>query len=208
MELDGARTVVAGATGVLGGDIARALHREGARLALAGRNPGRLAALAAELDGAPTFAFDARDRAGARAVVERAADGLGGLDVLVVAIGVAAFGPGVDEDDEITERLLAVNTAAPMALVRAAMSRMSAGGGRRAHRDPGRLPDGRDGRLLGQQGGAVGVADRAAPRAATARRVDLRHPAAAHRDRAGRARDRRDRAADEGRRRPRTRSST
>ena len=128
MELDGARTLVAGATGVLGGGIARALHREGARLALAGRNEATLDKLGRDLGGAPTFAFDARDRDGCRAVVERAADELDGLDVLVVAVGVAAFGPGVDEDEEITGQLLAVNTAAPMALVRAAVSRMSGSG--------------------------------------------------------------------------------
>lgn len=59
MDLDGARVPVAGATGVLGGGVARAVAGAGARLVLAGRDGGRLADLAAELDDAPTTAFDA-----------------------------------------------------------------------------------------------------------------------------------------------------
>jgi short-subunit dehydrogenase len=128
VDLSGARTLVAGATGVLGGAIARALHREGARLALAGRNEQALVALADELSGVPTATFDAHDLDRCAAVVGEAADGLGGLDLLVVAIGVAGFGPGDAEDDAVTEELLAVNTMAPMALVRAALPRIDSGG--------------------------------------------------------------------------------
>jgi short-subunit dehydrogenase len=127
MEIAGARTLVAGATGVLGGGVARALQGEGARLALAGRSAERLAALGSELD-APTFAFDALDLDRCAAVVGEAADALGGLDILVVAIGVAAFGPGDGEDDAVTEHLLTVNTKAPMALVRAALPRFDGAG--------------------------------------------------------------------------------
>ncbi len=120
---------MAGATGVLGGGVARAQHREGARLALAGRDGAALAALAAELVGAPTARFDARDPGRCAEAVAEAADALGGLDLLVVAIGVAAFGPGDATDDEVTATLLAVNTTAPMALVRAALPRIDRGGG-------------------------------------------------------------------------------
>ena len=120
--------LVAGATGVLGGAVARALHREGARVALAGRDTGKLAALADALDGAPTATLDALDLDRCAAVVGEAADALGGLDLLVVAIGVAAFGPGEGTDDAITEHLFAVNTMAPMALVRAALPRIEKGG--------------------------------------------------------------------------------
>ncbi len=46
---------------------------------------------------------------------------------MVVAFGVAAFGPAVDEDDALVEELLTVNTMAPMAMVRAALRRMECG---------------------------------------------------------------------------------
>jgi len=120
---------VAGATGVLGGALAWALHREGVRLALAGRDEAKLATLAQELGGAHAAAFDALDLDRCTDVVADTADALGGLDLLVVAIGVAAFGPGDAEDDAVTENLLAVNTLAPMALVRAALPRIEKGGG-------------------------------------------------------------------------------
>ena len=119
---------MAGATGVLGGALARALHEKGARLALAGRDDAALAALSHELDDAPTATFDALDLDRCAAVVAESADALGGLDLLVVAIGVAGFGPGEGEDDAVTEHLLTVNALAPMALVRAALPRMGKGG--------------------------------------------------------------------------------
>lgn len=119
---------MAGATGVLGGAVARALHAEGARLALAGRNERTLAALADELGGVPTATFDALDLDGCTAAVEEAEDALGGLDLLFVAIGVAGFGPADGEEDDVAEELLAVNTLAPMALVRAALPRIGSGG--------------------------------------------------------------------------------
>jgi short-subunit dehydrogenase len=128
VDLSGARVLVAGATGVLGGGLARVLHREGARLALAGRDERKLAALADELGGVPTAVFDAQDLDRCAAVVDEAADALGGLDVVVVAIGVAAFGPGDETDDAVTEHLLTVNTMAPMAMVRAAVRRFGDGG--------------------------------------------------------------------------------
>jgi short-subunit dehydrogenase len=129
MDLSGARVLVAGATGVLGGALARALHADGARVALAGRDAEKLAALADELGGVPTAPFDALDPDRCADVVAEAADALGGLDLLAVAIGVAAFGAGDAEDDAVVEHLLAVNTLAPMALVRAALPRMGKGGG-------------------------------------------------------------------------------
>ncbi len=112
MDLSGARTLVVGATGVLGGAITAALREEGAALALAGRSepPGD----------EPSFTVDAMDLERCAAVVDEAAGALGGLDLLVVAFGVAAFGDEA-ENDVVTEHLLTVNTMAPMAFARAAL---------------------------------------------------------------------------------------
>lgn len=125
MDLDGARVVVAGASGVLGAAIARSLHARGARLVLAGRDADRLADVGVD---APALTFDALDLERCAAVVDEAADLLGGLDVLVVAFGVAAFGPAEQAGDVITEHLLTVNTMAPMAMVRAAVPRLEGDG--------------------------------------------------------------------------------
>lgn len=129
MDLHGARVLVVGSTGVLGAKIARGLHAEGARPCLAGRDRDVLAALSAELDHAPVQRFDALEGlTGAKQVVDAAADSLGGLDMIVVAIGVAAFGPVGSTDEARTQHLITVNTLAPMALIRAALPYMEHGG--------------------------------------------------------------------------------
>jgi short-subunit dehydrogenase len=128
VELAGARVLVAGATGALGGDLARALAAAGARVALTGRDDGRLRALAGELGGVPARAADAVDVDSVRSAVDAAAQALGGLDAVVVAWGVVAFGPAADADDAVTEELFAVNTLAPMSLVRAALPHLTDGG--------------------------------------------------------------------------------
>lgn len=116
MDLSGARTLVVGATGVLGAALTDALRDAGATLALAGRS-----APAGQGD-EPAFTLDALDLERCAAVVDEAADALGGLDLLVVAIGVAGFGDEA-ETDVVTEHLLTVNAQAPMALGRAALRR-------------------------------------------------------------------------------------
>ena len=63
-----------------------------------------------------------------RAAVDAAADELGGLDALVVAVGVAGFGPAMDADPAVVEELFAVNALGPMNLVRAASRHLSEGG--------------------------------------------------------------------------------
>lgn len=129
MELDGARTLVAGATGVLGGEISCGLAARGAQLVLAGRDETRLAARADELGARSTESFDAADPAQLGGVVDRAADTLGGLDLMVVAVGVAGFGPAADTDLEDVRHLFTVNTLAPIALTRAALPHLADGGG-------------------------------------------------------------------------------
>ncbi|SDO16043.1 Short-chain dehydrogenase [Klenkia soli] len=128
MELQGARVWVVGATGVLGGALARGLAAAGARLALAGRDPERLAVLAADLGGVPAQGVDVVDVESGRAAAAAAAEGLGGLDAVVVATGLVAFGPAADADDAVVEELFAVNTLGPMSLVRAALPSLADGG--------------------------------------------------------------------------------
>ena len=128
MELAGTRVLVAGATGVLGGELARALHGAGARVALTGRDGAALRTLSGELGGAPAAVADAVDVGAVRGAVESAVAGLGGLDAVVVAWGVVAFGPAADADDAVTEELFAVNTLGPMSLVRAALPHLPDGG--------------------------------------------------------------------------------
>ena len=119
MDLDGARTLVAGASGALGGRLATALHERGARVVVGGRRREPLDELADGLGTRPVL-FDAVDGDSCRRAVQEAVDQLGGLDLLVVAVGVAAFGPAVEADAAVVDELFAVNVLGPMSLVRAA----------------------------------------------------------------------------------------
>lgn len=128
MSLDGAGALVAGASGAFGGAIARELRRRGARLALGGRDEARLSALATELGAVAATAADLTVTGEPERLVEASADALGGLDVAVCAIGVVAFGPAREVEDDVLRALVEVNMLAPARLTRAAAGRMGRGG--------------------------------------------------------------------------------
>lgn len=88
--------LVAGGSAGIGLAIARELVREGATVAISGRDPGRLAAAAAELSGGAgsgtsgavtTRQLDIRDAAAARAWVDETAAEYGALHILVTNAG-------------------------------------------------------------------------------------------------------------------------
>ncbi|MFC7844371.1 SDR family NAD(P)-dependent oxidoreductase [Streptomyces sp. NPDC001046] len=128
MELRGARILVPGATGEIGGALALRLHSLGARTALAGRDPHALTRVAAACAGAPSRTFEAWDLDSCARTVDWAAHELGGLDGVVVCVGVAAFGPVREVGDAVGEHLAAVNALAPMAFLRAATAHVREGG--------------------------------------------------------------------------------
>lgn len=123
VDLQDARVLVAGASGALGGQLADLLHERGARVVAAGRDAERTATVASRVGTEPLL-FDAVDTDSCRATVTAAAEQLGGLDALVVCVGVAGFGPAVEAADAVVEELFAVDVLGPMALVRAASTAM------------------------------------------------------------------------------------
>ena len=127
MELGGARIIVAGATGVLGAGIARELDARGAHVALTGRDGARLEALGAEL-GVPTARFDLFSPAAIPASLAATTAALGGLDALVVATGVVAFGAEPELTDDVLRDLFVVNATGPMRLIRESLAHIDDGG--------------------------------------------------------------------------------
>jgi NAD(P)-dependent dehydrogenase (short-subunit alcohol dehydrogenase family) len=88
-RLAGYRAVITGAAGGIGGAVASAFVREGARIAVVGRNGPALEELAATLDGsAVPVPADVGDAAQAAESIRRAGEALGGLDAVVSAAGV------------------------------------------------------------------------------------------------------------------------
>jgi NAD(P)-dependent dehydrogenase (short-subunit alcohol dehydrogenase family) len=88
LQLTGRRALVTGGSRGIGKAAAAALLAEGAQVAIAARDPARLAETAAELGAAarqavPAFRVDTGDDASVRELVAAARDRLGGVDILV-----------------------------------------------------------------------------------------------------------------------------
>lgn len=120
-DLTGKRALVTGATGGIGGAIATALHARGASVALSGTRAERLEELARTL-GERTAVVPANlsDPADADALYGRAAEALGGVDILVANAGVTRDKLLIQMKDEDWETVLRVNLEAYFRLARAA----------------------------------------------------------------------------------------
>ena len=127
-DLVGARTLVLGGSGVLGSLIARELKGRGGLVMLAGRDRTRLQERAAELGAdTPSVQFDLREPHHADHVVNTAIDGLGGLDGIVNAAGVVAFGPLEELDDRSLDELVATDLVGPLRVIRTAVPHLDGG---------------------------------------------------------------------------------
>lgn len=88
--LEGKNAIVYGAAGAMGGAVARAFAREGARVFLAGRTPATLDEVAAEIraagGAAETAQVDAMDQAAVGAHADRVAETAGSIDISFNAI--------------------------------------------------------------------------------------------------------------------------
>lgn len=102
-SLSGKVAVVTGATGVLGGAMARGLSQAGARVGVLGRREERAKEVAAELSGTGAEAMalpaDVLDRGQLEAARDAALGRWGGVDVLVNAAGGNVAGATVGEED-------------------------------------------------------------------------------------------------------------
>lgn len=116
--LSGRSVLLAGASGGLGSQLARRLADAGAALTLTARSREGLAALGLAATLVPG---DLRDAASADAVVQAAVHASGGLDGVVYAAGVVAFGPGAEVSDDVLQELFDITVFAPVRLLRAAM---------------------------------------------------------------------------------------
>jgi NAD(P)-dependent dehydrogenase (short-subunit alcohol dehydrogenase family) len=112
--------LITGAARGIGAATARRLHQRGARVALAGLEPERLAEVAAECGDAPWAQCDVTDRGQVEQAVELAVERLGGLDVVMANAGVGAQLPIVGGDPEVFEKTMAVNALGVYYTLRAA----------------------------------------------------------------------------------------
>ncbi|MBK1695317.1 3-oxoacyl-ACP reductase [Chromatium weissei] len=134
-QLNDKTVILTGATGNLGRVTARIFAKEGARLALVGRDAQRLAevkqTLAANCD-ADIFIADVLDTTAVSTMVTQVADRFGRIDVLVNLAGGFSMGPLVHETpDAEWDALLALNFRTVINCVRATVPYLlTAGSGR------------------------------------------------------------------------------
>jgi clavulanate-9-aldehyde reducatase len=111
--LEGRRAVVTGASSGIGEATALALAREGATVSLGARRKDRLDDLAQriESEGGTAHAFEAdlSDEAAAHALIDGAAEAMGGLDILINNAGVMLLGPVEGADTDEWRQMIEIN---------------------------------------------------------------------------------------------------
>jgi 3-oxoacyl-[acyl-carrier protein] reductase len=124
-DLTGRKALVTGASGGIGGAIARALHAQGATVALSGTRRAALDEVADAL-GERVVVVEANlaDKDSVEALVPAAEAAMDGLDILVNNAGVTRDGLFMRMKDEDWDAVIAVNLTAAFRLSRAAVKGM------------------------------------------------------------------------------------
>src|SRR5215831_19736473 len=124
-DLSGKTALVTGATGGIGGAIARALHQQGAMVAISGTRREVLDQLAGELkDRVHVLPCDLAAKDEVEALVPKAEEVMGKLDILVANAGINKDNLMVQLRDEDWDQVVAVNLTATFRLARAAVRGM------------------------------------------------------------------------------------
>ena len=124
-DLSGKTALVTGATGGLGGAIAKALQVQGATVALSGTRREVLDALAAEIgERVQVLPCNLADKNDVEALVPKAEQAMGQLDILVANAGITRDNLFVQLKDEEWDQVIDVNLTATFRLARAAVRGM------------------------------------------------------------------------------------
>jgi 3-oxoacyl-[acyl-carrier protein] reductase len=124
-ELTDKRALVTGASGSIGGGIARALHAQGAIVGLSGTRREALDQLAAELGGrVHVLPCDLSDGAAVDALIPQTEAAMGELDILVNNAGLTRDNLFVRISDADWDKVIAVNLTAAFKLCRLALRPM------------------------------------------------------------------------------------
>ncbi|MEM6548026.1 MAG: SDR family oxidoreductase [Pseudomonadota bacterium] len=109
--LSGRRALITGSSQGIGFALAKGLMEAGATVVLNGRDPGKLAAAAADLSAPEALAFDVTDHAGARTAIDRFEATSGAIDILINNAGMQHRTPLEDFPADRFEALLQTNVA-------------------------------------------------------------------------------------------------
>ena len=125
-DLTGKRALVTGATGGLGGEIARLLHKQGASVALSGTRAERLESLASELgDRVAVTPCNLSDGDAVDALPKQAAEALGGsVDILIANAGITKDGLLMRMKQEDFDDVIKINLESDFRLAKACLRPM------------------------------------------------------------------------------------
>jgi 3-oxoacyl-[acyl-carrier protein] reductase len=124
-NLSGKTALVTGASGGIGAEIARALHAQGAVVAISGTRRDALDSLAAELaERVHVLPADLSDPAAAAALIADAEAAMGSVEILVNNAGLTKDGLAMRMSDADWDKVLDVDLGAPFRLSRAALKFM------------------------------------------------------------------------------------
>ncbi len=124
-DLTGKTALVTGATGGIGHAIARALHQQGATVAISGTRRDVLDQIAGELkDRVHVIPCNLADKDEVEALVPKSEEAMGQLDILVANAGITKDNLLVQLRDEDWDQGVAVNLTATFRLARAALRGM------------------------------------------------------------------------------------
>ncbi len=124
-DLNGKHALVTGASGGIGGAIAKGLKDRGAMVALSGTRVDALQALACKLgDGAHVMPADLSSPEGANQLIKGANEAMGGIDILVNNAGLTRDNLAMRIKNEDWETVIAVNLSATFKLSKAVLRGM------------------------------------------------------------------------------------
>ncbi len=124
-DLTGKTALVTGATGGIGHAIARALHQQGAAVAISGTRRDVLDQVAGDLkDRVHVLPCNLADKDEVEALVPKSEEAMGQLDILVANAGITKDNLLVQLRDEDWDKVVAVNLTATFRLARAALRGM------------------------------------------------------------------------------------
>ncbi len=124
-DLSGKRALITGASGGIGGAIARQFHAQGAQLVISGTRRERLEGLANALgERVEIITCNLSDRASVAELVPQTIAAMGGLDILVNNAGLTRDNLTMRLKDEDWDAVIDVNLTANFVLSRAAIKGM------------------------------------------------------------------------------------
>lgn len=116
-DLTGKNALVTGASGGIGGEIAKALHQAGASVGLSGTREGPLEALRDELgERAYVLPCNLGDAEAVTGLPKRAAEAMGGVDILVNNAGITRDNLFMRMSEEEWAQVIDINLTATMRL--------------------------------------------------------------------------------------------